>query len=316
MATKFCPNCGAEYVATVEVCLDCDVPLTDEAPAPDRPAEAESTASNGGHVEYELADWASESRGMLTQLLVSEAIPHVWEAGNLVVPDTFEVRTDALIDQVEVTTLPTLDPDAPKLAYDVEDWTDEQQTELMAALERAGVAYEFDAEGALVVLEDNEDRVESILDAIEFPDGAPSNGDDDEDDDDEDDDDEDDDDDDDDDEADDDRRDDDDDDDENDEDRDVGTDEGLDAAEVMSDLFVASDRLMHDARDPEGVLSMVERAAEAAQLALPYGFNRAVWNDIVAQADGLNELIGDDESSDEAISDAARVLRDTLRQYV
>jgi hypothetical protein len=62
MATKFCTNCGGEYVQTVEECPDCELPLVDELPTDGlspEPAAAE------GQVEYELADWAGESRNLL-----------------------------------------------------------------------------------------------------------------------------------------------------------------------------------------------------------------------------------------------------------
>jgi hypothetical protein len=161
----------------------------------------------------------------------------------------------------------------------------------MHALDEVAIAYEFDLDGALVVLEENEERVEAILDEIEFPDALPV-----------------------------------DDGDEGggagdaggEEAADAGVDsvDGLEAADVMSDLFVAADRLRRNARDADGVLTLVERADVAGRLRLPYGFSRAVWGDIVVQATAVKALLEGDEADDETICEHAQVLRDTLRQYV
>lgn len=292
-------QCGSEYVATVEECPDCELPLVDQSP--DGPP---LDASTEGEVAYDLAEWAVESRVMLEQLVEGEGVPHAWEGTTLVIPGAFEQRVDALVEQVEVTTLPTLDPDAPKVAYNLDDWTDEQHGALQAAFAQADIAFEYDADGDLVVLEDDQDRVEALIDEIESY-GAdavePSFGDDDA-------------------WADDD-----------------GPGESIDAAEVLSDLFVAADKLMHNATDHDGVLSMVAAAASAEQMRVPYGFSPAVWRDIVGQAvhlkgllegdpDALAVAIGegeaesdgdaDDDVDDAVIESRARTLRDTLRPYV
>lgn len=291
MATRFCMSCGGEFIASVERCPDCDVELVDERPddhlAPDDTAD--------GQIGYELHDWAVESRVMVQQLLTAEGVPHAWQGTELLVPAAFEARTDALLEQVEVTTLPTLDPDLPKLAYDVEDWSDEQQTDLMAALEAAGVPYEFDEDGALVVHEEDEDRVEGLLDGIEFPDAldadadwdeggaAGDDGDDDAD---------------------------------GEEGGEAYDGELPEAADLLSDLFVAADRLSHKATDAEGVLAVVDAAGAAPHVPLPYGFSRPVWSGIVSQAVGLRALLESSDATDDDIEDAARTLRDTLRPLV
>lgn len=285
MGTKFCMQCAGEFIESVDVCPDCDLELVDERPT-DHLDPDDAEGELGGQVQYELHEWATESRVMLEQLLGSAGIRHAWSGTDLIVSSAVEARVDALVDQVEVATLPTLDPDLPRLAYDVEDWSDEQQTLLMHALDEVAIPYEFDLDGALVVLEVDEERIEIILDKIEFPDAlavddTPSSDDDDEDD-------------------------------------DEGSEsvDGLEAAEVMSDLFVAADRLRRNARDPEGVLTLVERAEVARRLRLPYGFSRAVWSDIVGQATTVKELLEGDDADDVDIEEHATVLRDTLRQYV
>jgi len=224
-------------------------------------------------VAYELDDWSGESRLLVDGLLINQGIAHVWEAGTLVVRSEDEAAVDQIIDEIEITTVPALDPDADKLAYEVGSWTDAQRTELADALGAAGIPYEWDEAGDLLVLESDEVRVEELLDAFEFPDAL-----------------------------------------------DAGLAEdagdGLAAQEVMSALFVSSDRLMHDARDSEGVLSLVDAAARARTLALPFGFEREVWDGIVARAGALSDQFERDVDDDDEITERATELRNMLRNYV
>jgi hypothetical protein len=300
VATKFCPECGDEFVAAADTCPDCEVGLVDE-----RPVEIDSDKK--GQTTYELHEWAVESRVMLESLLTGQKVPHAWEGTNLQVAAAFESKVDALIDQVEITTEPNLDPEAPKVAYDLAEWDDEQQTDLLQALDGQGVPYDFDVDGSLVVLESDDPVVEGILDQLAGPD-------------------------------------------EDADDEDVAADEeteveadavvagddagagepggddaaddvldngeDLDAQAVMTDLFVASDRLRKKAADHQGILTLVERAGDAERMRLPFGFNRHDWEQIVQQATKLRDLIEDDDAKDDDIEAHAAILRGTLRPYV
>lgn len=167
MSTRWCLNCGSEYIATVAMCPDCDVALVDERPSTHLDGEG---ADRSGQLSYQLDEWAIESRVLLEQLLEGSAVPHAWEATTLVVPAALEGRVDDLIEQVEVTTLPTLDPEAEKVVYDVSDWDHTMMERLVEALDSVGLRHEFDVDGDLVVLAEDEERVEEVLDGIEFPD--------------------------------------------------------------------------------------------------------------------------------------------------
>ena len=297
MATKFCPECGDEFVATAETCPDCEIPLVDE-----RPEHAGEHKT--GQTTYELHEWAVESRVMLESLLAGQALPHAWEGTDLQVPAALETKVNALIKQVEITSEPNLDPDAPKVAYELTDWDDQQQTELIQALGAKGVPYDFEIDGSLVVLEADDAIVEAVFDELtadaeedgDEPDSGPDAagspvGDD--------------------------AQDGDADDDPDDDPDDVlNTGIELDAQSVMSDLFVAADRLRKKASDHEGILTMVDRANDAARMRLPFGFDRKDWESIVDQSTKLRDLIEDDESSDEDIEAHAAILRGTLRTLV
>jgi hypothetical protein len=167
VATKWCMQCGSEYLATVEVCADCGLPLVDKDPEHDDP---EVEADPDGQLRYELHEWAGESRVLLEQLLESQALPRAWQGTTLIVPAAIESQVDPLIEQVVVTTLPSLDPDAPKLVYELEDWTEDDITGLAEALDTVEIPFELDIEGNLVVLEEDEERVERLLESIEYPD--------------------------------------------------------------------------------------------------------------------------------------------------
>jgi hypothetical protein len=311
VSTKWCHQCGSEFVARVEVCPDCGIELsvdppgtTSERRAAGGPAEdllAEEGFEPGDQLVYELHDWSVEARQHLEQLLSSPmgagladpyvnpavidgpgdtdlVVPHVWQGTDLVVPVLARERAEALIDQVEVTVMLALDPEAEKLAYDLSDLDETGLLVVSNALAEEGIPHDFDeATGELVVHEADEEKVEALLDAIDFPDALPldEDGDDDE--------------------------------------ADV---DPLAAQDVMSDLFVAADRLRKDARDHDGVLSLVEASARAAGLPTPYGFDGADWQAIVDRSAAVVALIEGDEADDESIEEAADGLRSLLRQYV
>jgi hypothetical protein len=91
---------------------------------------------------------------------------------------------------------------------------------------------------------------------------------------------------------------------------------GPDANTVLSDLFVAADRLRHHARDHEGVLGMVEAAAQVELVRLPYGFEPKVWEDIIQRARTLRSALEGEDVTDEDIETQADEFRTLLRQFV
>lgn len=307
MAAKTCPRCGAEYVPTVTTCAECGVGLI-EAPEFDPFADAAEP-----EVGYDLGDWIPEAIDELRRDLEAAEIAYVLRDGELVVRKADEIETDAVVELVQRRTLATLDADAPKVAYDIADLGDERTEELMARLTAVGIPFEFDLDDALVVLEVDGPRVEEALDAVEFPDAlAPDarslpeafTGDDigeilDE------------------------------------VGEQAGADRGVpvadevddaewddaewddvDAGDVLSGLFVAADRLMHKAADPDGVLGLVDHSRTAERMPLPFGFPPGMWRDLLGEIRSLRELLESDSSTDDEIEQAARNLRETLRPMV
>jgi hypothetical protein len=87
--------------------------------------------------------------------------------------------------------------------------------------------------------------------------------------------------------------------------------------EVMGELFVAADRLIHDPSDPEGRQVIEAGAEETAAHAPPYGMDRAWWKALGDQLRAFSSLLAvSAHDTDQAVVDAATALRDELRQYV
>jgi hypothetical protein len=87
--------------------------------------------------------------------------------------------------------------------------------------------------------------------------------------------------------------------------------------EVMGELFVAADRLIHDPSDPEGRRAIEAGAEEAGSHAPPYGMDRAWWKGLGDQLRAFSSLLAvSAHDTDQAVVAAATALRDELRHYV
>jgi hypothetical protein len=226
---------------------------------------------------YENGEWDQSDRELLSQLLRAEDVPYAWEATTLVVDATDEEIVDRLIEQVEASSQPVLDPDAPKVVYELGGWDEARRADLAEALSAAGVAHGWDEEDDLVVLEEDEETVDPIVERLDDDadgDGAASSA------------------------------------------ADDGADDGLAAQDAMSELFVAADRLMHDPDDHEAVLRLVDATRLTESLALPYGFTAADWDPLVGAARELRDLLEAEDADEDAVIASATDLRGHLRRYV
>ena len=291
--TRRCPNCGSDYLNTVDECIDCGVELVEvsldddgndiEAASSGDDTAAGSTGDGaswgtvvGGQVVYELHEWSGESRMLLDQLVVGAGVVRAWEGSTLVVDVSLQDQVDELIEHVESAADSPLDPDVERVVYEVGSWTADQLTVLTDALVEAHIAYEFDVEGDVAVAIDDEDRVEALLDELDFgtAESAEADG------------------------------------------EDEDPDDGLETAAILSDLFVACDRLQKDATDHEGVLGVVAAADKLGTRSLPFGYTPSLWKGIVDEARALRDQREDDTTDDPTIEEHARELRAQLRDYV
>lgn len=162
MSTMYCFQCAREYLEEVTECVECGVGLVDDKPIPPEQVGDEDEPQ----VAYELYEWSFEARRMLDQLLTGEGVTHGWQGAILIVREADEDRVDGLVEQAEESEAPTLDPEADKIGYAMDEWTGEAQSALTEALGLAGIAHEFDFEGELVVAESDEDAVDEIIEQV------------------------------------------------------------------------------------------------------------------------------------------------------
>jgi hypothetical protein len=228
-------------------------------------------------VAYDFDELETIQRLHVDEVFWENGIAHAWDSASLVVRAEDETRADELIDEADRDAF--LASEAEQVSYELDDWDDEQRNQLAAALGQATIEHAWDENGELIVLEHDEDRVDALIDAIEEGGGLVDIAD-------------------------------------GPDDRDPGTDDGTDAQDVLSELFVAADRLMHDPLDHEGVLSLVDATRMADALPLPYGFAPAVWDDLLGQVHGLKELLERDDVDDDRVMERAAELRTLLRQWV
>ncbi len=181
MATRTCPDCGAQYVATVRRCIDCDVVLVDEARDADATGTGTSVAApvgTGDQVGYELEGWGNQLKVTLEGMLANAGIGRVWEAGALVVSAADESIVDDLIATLEGDDLPDLDDDVPRVALEIEGLDPDGQAELDARLIAGAVPHAWDDEAALIVAEADEEQVLEIIgEVLDAQDGRDGDGD-------------------------------------------------------------------------------------------------------------------------------------------
>ena len=178
---RWCALCGSQYVAGVAECADCLVALVDNPPlGPDDIGDDDQ----GEQVVYEYDDLDADARYAIDRTLAAAGIVHAWDGTTLVIAPYDEDEVDRILDGAAADDIDDalLDEDAEQVVYDLEDWDAERRAELDGRLESEGIAHAFDETGDLVVLAADEERVDAIVDAIEFPDqlaadeGAGSDG--------------------------------------------------------------------------------------------------------------------------------------------
>ncbi len=297
MTTRICPVCGSDYLDWVEKCTACGVALVAPAQAPDPLRLPEDQT-----VVYELGVWPLSLQAGAAQAMAESGIPHGWDGTDLVVHVDHEPTVDALLDaleQGEESPLAPSDrgwtPGSAVNGFSLDEARDRAPIELEAGEPGDELEYEVDEWSA-------EDRHE--LERRLVAGGVPHRW----------------------------------------EQDDVlviatrdeelveamldeveypealepETDEDDDGVyQLMSELFLAADRLKSNPRDPDGLegLAMVVSAADADRP--PYGVDPALWERAVEEANELADRIagvgvnggGDDETTDGEDTGGAEGLR-------
>ncbi len=257
--------------------------------------------ADSGLARFDLADWEPEQRILLDLrlagswstfeeawavgvlalsppfgVLSSVSFPHSWEESTLVVLARDADQVEGFIGAFESAVLLALDPDAPKVAYDLSGFPDSQLGSTLDWLVEEKIPHELTGEDELVVHEADEAAVERIFDSISSPDEIPAQD-------------------------------------------EAGLDDpsdGLIVQDVLSELFVAADRLRHDGRNPGAVLDLVEAADRLDRLPLPFGFAPEEWSALGSQVDDLAGLLESGEFTPEDVEARADRLRDRLHPLV
>ena len=226
-------------------------------------------------LEYDLHEYSSQSRSMMESLLLGEGLPHAWHGAVLVVREADEEQVDTFVAAVDRAAAPALPDDAPRVAYELSDFDDDYVGRLTAALDAAGIAYGFDEDGDLQVAAADEARVEKLFDKLAESEDADGG-----------------------------------------EATEFGPGlDGVDAHDVLSRLFVASDRLQRNPRDRKGNRNLARGGDEIRQLALPFGFEARTWRAVLNQVEELVAIVDSDATQDE-IATAAATTRDVLHHFV
>ncbi len=92
--------------------------------------------------------------------------------------------------------------------------------------------------------------------------------------------------------------------------------DGPEPSEVLSELFVASDKLRRNPRDVKAVSAAMAGATSVVALAPPYGLDRRTWARIGLKAGSLRLALTAEPADDEAVGEAAEELRELLHPLV
>ena len=269
-------------------------------------AGADDASDGGGEwVAYEFHEWSLESRVMLEQLLTVDQVVHSWQGTTLMVHESLEAAVDGLVEEVEETEeakeaiARPIGSDEPLTAFELADWPETLRAELMERLVQARVPYVIDTEG------DTGDP-----DGGDPGGGDPGGGDADghesgevcdllvreadeervevviddllarE------------------------------------EEADFEEMDGLEVNRLLSDLFMACDRLRRDPHDFDGLRGVMAHAPRVATVRTPFGFAAPNWRNLRNAAGDLLALVEDEDSDEEDLRELAHRMSDTLRMLI
>ena len=266
---------------------------TGSEPFPSDPADQDSDqdstdAEAGEWLAYELHEWSLESRVMLQQLLTVDKVVHSWQGTTLMVHESLEEKVDSLVDEVEETekakeaTSRPIGPEDSLTAFELAEWSEALRSELVERLVQARVPHILDTGGDA----DQETEPGEVCDLLVR---------------------------------------------EADEDRvelviddllareEEAQFEELDGLEVntlLSDLFVACDRLRKDPGDLDGIRGVVTNARRIAGVRTPFGFSAPNWRTLRNTVRELLDLVESEDTDRDDLRELAHRMSDTLRTLV
>ncbi|MYB87936.1 MAG: hypothetical protein F4X85_12105 [Acidimicrobiaceae bacterium] len=266
---------------------------TESEPFPSDPADQDpdqdpGDGEAGEWLAYELHEWSLESRVMLQQLLTVDKVVHSWQGTTLMVHESLEEKGDSLVDEVEETerakeaTSRPIGPEDSLTAFELAEWSEALRSELVERLVQARVPHILDTGGDA----DQETEPGEVCDLLVR---------------------------------------------EADEDRvelviddllareEEAQFEELDGLEVntlLSDLFVACDRLRKDPGDLDGIRGVVTNARRIAGVRTPFGFSAPNWRTLRNTVRELLDLVESEDTDRDDLRELAHRMSDTLRTLV
>lgn len=187
----------------------------------------------------------------------------------------YEVE-DADTGAVAATLVPGTEDEGDEAIFDLGDWSGEDRSQMERLLVAGGIDHRWEVGTDLVVREADADKVEELLDEVEASGAVPPLA-------------------------------------AIDEEADDGNDEANYA--VMSDLFVAADRLQKDPSDAATAGDFYIASDAVAVTPPPFGIDRPVWQQVQELAASLATAMESDVEDDVLARDAA-ALRALLARYV
>ena len=272
-------------------------------------AEDDASDDAGEWLAYDFHEWSLESRVMLQQLLTVDQVVHSWQGTTLMVHESLEAAVDGLVEEVEETEeakeaiARPIGPDEPLTAFELAEWPEALRGELMERLVQARVPHILDTGGDtddpgagdpgagdadMAGAEAPESDVEPgpICDLLVR-------------------------------EADEERvevviddllaR---------EEEADFEEMDGLEVNQLLSDLFMACDRLRRDPRDFDGLRGVMAHARRVATVRTPFGFAAPNWRNLRTAAGDLLAMVEDEDSDAEDLRELAHRMSDTLRMLI
>ena len=263
----------------------------------------------GEWLAYEFHEWSLESRVMLQQLLTVDQVVHSWQGTTLMVHESLEATVDGLVEEVEETEeakeaiARPIGSDEPLTAFELADWPEALRDELMERLVQARVPYVLDTEGDTGPDTPDADAGDDAgaADDVEAADDAEAGPvcdllvr-----------------------EADEERvevviddllaR---------EEEADFEEMDGLEVNSLLSDLFMACDRLRRDPRDFDGLRGVMAHARRLASVRTPFGFAAPSWRNLRTAAGDLLSMVEDEGSDEDDLRELAHRMSDTLRMLI
>lgn len=105
---------------------------------------------------------------MAKALIEEDGLDHSWEGASIVVDAAHRDDVAGLLDEVVAASMPRLDGDSDRTAYDLSDWPDYEVEVLVGALEDEGILHEWTEEGELLVYEADEARVDELFERLDL----------------------------------------------------------------------------------------------------------------------------------------------------